>query len=163
MVAVLASAPGSSKAGTSGTLHIAGQVFARATLWVSQFSLSISSFSSLNSAGSLTRKIVGFGQIWLADLGISGNGSKFTVSVQSANAQDSGQPSLVDQDTGAAIPYRLTYGGSNLTFVGGEAQLAAVPGETATAPLPLALAVPPGSDVADGRFQERIVLVVKAR
>ncbi len=159
---LLSAAPKSSSAGTSGSIHLAGQVFSRATLWLSRFSPSFSSFGTPNSVSDVTRKITSLGQVWLADLGISGNGSPFTVSVQSLNAKASGQPGLVDRDTGVMIPYHLTYGGSNLNFVHGEARLAAAPSTTERAPLPLALAIPPGSSVTNGRFAERLVLVVTA-
>lgn len=165
LAAALSTNPAIPEAAGSGTLHLAGRVFERGTVWLSQMSLSFSSFNALSSASALTSKIVGTGEVWLTDLGISGNGSKFTVSVLSENAEGGKQPSLVDQDTGATVPYRLTYGGTALKFVGGEAQLADV--ESPTAPSdraqPLALAVPPGTDVANGRFEEQLVVVVKAR
>lgn len=161
----LIAAPADSLAGTAGSIRLAGRVFGRATIWLSQLTLSFSSVGTLSSAGSLTRKIVGIGQIWLTDLRISGNGSKFTVSVQSVSAEQSGEPSLVDQDTGEAIPYRLTYGGADLNFSGSEAWLAGVDKATAVgeAPQPLALALPRGTDVTGGRFADHLVVVVRAR
>lgn len=147
---------------TSSSVHLAGRVYEQAALIISQLSLSISSNGANHAA---PRKITGGGTIWLTDLGVSGNGAEFIVSVHSRNSEVSGHPSLVDSTTGATIPYRLNFDGAPVDFNSGEALLGK--GRTAADPIatprPLALVLPSDANVAQARYREQIVVVIQAR
>lgn len=144
-----------STASTNGTLRLAGRVAPQAGIWFSQLS-SLFSFSGI---------LFGGGRVRLADLGVFGNNRQFTVSLVSRNAESTGTPSLVDQETGRTLPYLLTYDGDPLMFVDGEAQIASGPnaGDREKGLKPLELGMAKAANPAGGNFQERLVIVIAAR
>lgn len=146
---------GASTASTNGTLRLAGRVAPNAGIWFSQLS-SLFSFSGISLGG---------GRVRLADLGVFGNNRQFTVSLISRNAESTGAPSLVDPDTGKALPYILTYDGDPLMFVGGEAQIASGPnaGDAERGLKPLELGMLKNASNEAGRFQEQLVIVIASR
>lgn len=146
---------------TSASINLAGRVYEQAALMMSQFSISI---SATGAERPMDRKITKGGNVWLTDLGVSGNGADFTVSVHSHNAEASGHPGLVDAATGARIAYRLNFGGEPVDFKSGEATLGK--GRTSSdkiaTPRPLALVLPSDVDLGRARFREQIVVVIQA-
>lgn len=144
-----------STASTNGSLRLLGRVAPQAGIWFSQLS-SLYSFSGISLAD---------GRVRLADLGVFGNNRQFTVSLVSRNAESTGTPSLVDQETGRALPYLLTYDGDPLMFVDGEAQIASGPnaGDREKGLKPLELGMAKAANLAGGHFQERLVIVIAAR
>jgi hypothetical protein len=144
-----------STADSSGTLRISGRVPPQAGIRFSQPS-ALLSFGGISAAN---------GRLRLADLGIFGNTRQFVVSLASLNAGNTGTPSLVDPETGKALPYALTFGGEKITFVGGEAKIAT--GANAGDPLsglkPIELGLAKNAGLNTGRYQEHLVVVVAGR
>lgn len=132
-----------SHAGTASSLRLAGHVPARASVWLSSWSA-----SSINLQAPAQQRFK------LADMFVSANTRHFTVSLVSANADASGTPALVDQGTGVALAYAAALG-------------AVTPGAASTAEPAAAQAVevvlPKAVGAAAGSYQDRLLLVIKAR
>ena len=144
-----------SEAGRSNTLKLMARVLPHARLWFSNWTFGLPAKWDLTASG-----------LWMIQLAAGGNGGKFTVSLVSRNAEETGQTTLVDPTTGASIGYRLRYAGTKVNFENGAAQLAAVNAKTSDDPAearPLELDVPPGVDLKGGNFQDQLVVVVTAR
>ena len=144
-----------STADSSATLRISGRVPPQAGIRFSQPS-TLLSFGGISAAN---------GRLRLADLGVFGNTRQFVVSLASLNAESTGTPSLVDPETGKALPYVLTFGGEKINFVGGEAKIATGTnaGDPQSGLRPLELGMGKNAGLDAGRYQEHLVVVVAAR
>lgn len=132
-----------SHAGTASSLRLAGHVPARASVWLSSWSA-----SSINLQAPTQQRLK------LADMFVSANTRHFTVSLLSANADASGNPALVDQGTGAALAYAAA--------LGAVTPAAAAAAEPAAAQA-VEMVLPKVAGLATGSYQDRLLLVIKAR
>jgi len=142
-------ASSASLAGTSGNLKLAGRVPPRASIWLSSWSMPS---VRLQPAAQQRYK--------LADFVVSANSKQFTISLVSANADAAGTPMLVDTATGAAMAYNIVHG---LTDAAADAALSGGNAVTTADQRPLEILLPKLSEQASGSFQDRLLLVIKAR
>lgn len=148
------SGPAAASSGSSGTLRLSGRVPPHAFVRLSNWTLSPVAL----------RRMAGGVRLGVANLSILANNRRFSVSLVSAGARSAGRPSLVDPVSGMSMPYQVSYDGATLAPVAGEIPLdrllAAV---GATGPKDLEVTLPEGSATGAGRYQDRLVLVIKAR
>lgn len=137
-------------ASTRSNVQVAGYVPARA-------GVSMTRTVSLLPVGSK------HGRLFLTELSVAANNKQFTVKLTSNNAPSTGEPALVEQVGGRSIPYRLTFGGSEVSFVEGEAQLRMDRDDEDGASRRLELELTGEQPSAAGMFQERLLVVITAR
>lgn len=130
-------------AGTASSLRLAGHVPARASVWLSSW-----------SAASINLQAPAQQRFKLADMFVSANTRHFTVSLVSANADTSGNPALVDEGTGVALAYAAA--------LASVSQGAAV-GANPTAAQAVEMVLPKAAGSPAGSYQDRLMLVIKAR
>ncbi len=131
-----------SHAGTASSLRLAGHVPARASVWLSSWSA-----SSINLQAPVQQRFK------LADMFVSANTRHFTVSLLSANADASGSPALVDQGTGAVMAYAAALAAATPAALGAEPAGAQA----------IEMVLPKATGSATGSYQDRLLLVIKAR
>ena len=139
--------------GTSGSIRLSGHVPARAAVQLSRWTLTP---VAQHRSGSRLR-------LGIAGLSILANNRSFTVSLVSAGAR--GRPGLVEAATGRVVPYDLAYGGVGLAVVDGEVPLDGVLQSAAagTGGNDIELRLRPDSVLGQGRYQDRLVLIIRAR
>lgn len=137
-----------SHAGTGSSLRLAGHVPPRASVWLSSWSA-----SSINLQAPTQQRLK------LADMFVSANTRHFTVSLVSANADAAGNPALIDQGTGVALAYAAALGAATH---GAAAPGAATGGDPAAAQA-VEMVLPKTAASAAGSYQDRLLLVIKAR
>jgi hypothetical protein len=93
----------------------------------------------------------------------SNNRNGYTVTILSDSARDRGHPALVNVMGMGAVPYRLTYGGEHLRFIGGQAVLSRASRTSGSAVKDMAISTSPAGDVAPGRYSDRLTLILSAR
>jgi hypothetical protein len=144
---VLAATP--THAGTSGSLRLAGHVPPRASIYLTSWSAS----SIVPQSAAATR-------FRLADFAVTANSKQFSISLVSANADASGQPMLVDPASGAAIPYFVVQQDSATAVKRSDTEhsLALASGLQA-----LDVVLPANPTSLPGSYQDRLILVIKAR
>jgi hypothetical protein len=86
----------------------------------------------------------------------------YTVMIVSDAAQSNGQPALVNAESGAAIPYRLTYGDQDLHFDGDRAVIERPSGKASQAQT-IAISTQPNATLAPGKYGDRLTIVLSAR
>lgn len=86
----------------------------------------------------------------------------YTITIVSDAAQSGGRPALVNQDSGTAIPYRLTYGNQEVRFEGDRAVLTRPAGKTVH-PQSIAISTDPSATLPAGEYADRLTLVLSAR
>lgn len=86
----------------------------------------------------------------------------YTVTIVSDAAQSTGRPALVNPESGATIPYRLTYGDEELRFDGGRAVLER-PTAKASQSQAIAISTQPGAALVSGQYGDRLTLVLSTR
>lgn len=142
-------------ASTKSSLQLAGRVPPRATVWLSR-TASLFPMSR--------RRVSGSGKLLLTELDVSANNKSFSISLLSGNAEVLGGPGLVDPSNGEAVPYNLTFGGREVRFVGGEARL---PSDREAVdpvgPQRLEIELAENENLADGSFEEKLLVVIAAR
>lgn len=132
-----------SHAGTASSLRLAGHVPARASVWLSSWSA-----SSINLLAPTQQRLK------LADLFVSANNRHFTVSLVSANADAAGNPALIDPETGAMLAYAVALGPSTPQTM---------PGTSPAAAQAVEMVLPQTAGSVAGSYQDRLLLVIKAR
>lgn len=142
-----------SAAEQSGTIRLAGRVPPRGAISVAQ--------SSFGLPGG---RLAAGQQIWLSDLLLSSNHRGLKVSLVSRNADDSGRAVLVDEETGASVPYRVIFGGEEIDVSTGERTLLNAQRRDQASPEPrgLEIGLPADADLKTGRYQEQLLLVIRA-
>lgn len=132
-----------SHAGTASSLRLAGHVPPRASVWLSSWSA-----SSINLLAPAQQRLK------LADLFVSANNRHFTVSLVSTNADAAGNPALIDPETGSMLAYAVALGPSRPDVAIGANPAAAQAVE---------MVLPQTAGSVAGSYQDRLLLVIKAR
>ncbi len=141
---------GTAIASTKSSLQVAGYVPARASV-------------SMTQTASLVPLSSRRGRLLLTELNVSANNKLFSVKLTSTNAKGDGSPAFVDEDASRSIPYRLTFGGREVRFVNGEAQLPLIGDAESGASQRLELELADDQGPAAGSFEDRLLVVIIAR
>lgn len=146
----IAAVSGTAAANPKSNLQIAGYVPARASI-------------SMTQTASLVPLASRRGRVILTELNISANNKLFSVKLSSTNTTSDGSPAFVDEIGDRSVPYRLTFGGREVRFENGEAQLAMNAGAESGAPQLLELELTDDQSPAAGSFEDRLLVVITAR
>lgn len=123
----------------ANSLKLSGHVQPRASVWLSNWSI-----SSINLQAATQR-------LKLTDLLISANNKHFSVSVLSENADAAGNPTLVDPETGTVLGYSVALAAASAGM------------QQAAGAQALEMTLPQARSQMTGNFQDRLTLVIKAR
>lgn len=142
-----------SAAEQSGTIRLAGRVPPRGAISMAQ--------SSFGLPGG---RLAAGQQIWLTDLLLASNHRGLKVSLVSRNADDNGRAVLVDDETGASVPYRVIFGGEEVDVSIGERTLLNTQrrDQSPSGPRGLEIGLPANTDLNSGRYEEQLLLIIRA-
>ena len=141
-------------AGPSGSIRVGGRVPAHASVRLSSWTITPA-----------IPDVTGRQRLGIANLSILANNRSFTVSLVPADRRRGNRLGLVEAVTGSELPYELSYDGISLQAIDGEIPLGHLLRAAAAteAPKGIEIRLRAGIRLGTGRYQDRLVLVIKAR